>query len=201
MVLVIAVFIGLAAGLIRAWVNKTRYNAIELHYPGLVILAFVPQFIAFALPATRSSLPDSTVSALFGFSQVFLLAFSILNIRNNSFWPVILGVVLNILVISLNGGWMPISPGTVQKLIPNAPAGAWSIGNRLGTGKDFVLPVEATRLWFLSDHLMLPDWVPYKVAFSVGDVFMSLGVIWLLWSMGRTAEGSSKEFSHEQHLS
>lgn len=197
MILVFAVFIGLAAGLIRAWVNKTKFQVPELHYPGLVILAFVPQFIAFALPATRSSLPDVTVSALFSFSQVFLLAFSILNIRNKSFWPMILGVVLNILVISLNGGWMPISPETVQKLLPNAPAGSWMIGSRLGNGKDIVLAREATKLWFFSDHLTLPEWVHYGLAFSVGDLLMSTGVIWLLWSMGRKTKSTSKEFSHE----
>jgi hypothetical protein len=197
MILVFAVFIGLAAGLVRAWANKTKFNATELHYPGLVILAFIPQLIAFVIPATRSSLPDTVVSVLFVFSQVFLLFFSILNIRTTGFWPLIVGLVLNVLVISLNGGWMPISPETVQKLFPNAPAGAWSIGSRLGTGKDLVLPMEATKLWALSDRLTLPDWVHYGVAFSIGDVFMSLGAIWLLWSMGRKTEGTSKEISHE----
>lgn len=197
MILVFAVFIGLAAGLIRAWVNKTKFHIPEFHYPGLVILAFIPQFIAFSIPATRSSLPDETASALLGFSLVFLLAFSILNIRNISFWPMILGLILNILVISMNGGWMPISPETVQKLIPNAPAGAWSIGSRLGFGKDLVLPVEATKLWALSDRLTLPEWVHYGLAFSIGDVLMSAGAIWLFWSMGRKTNGTSKEYSHE----
>lgn len=197
MILVIAVFIGLAAGLVRAWVNKSTYRASEFRYPGLVILAFIPQFIAFSLPATRSSLPDNVVSALLGFSQVFLLAFSIFNIRNVGFWPMILGLVANFLVISLNGGWMPISPETVQKLLPNAPAGTWSIGSRLGYGKDIVLTVQSTKLWFLSDRFMLPDWVHYGVAFSIGDVLMSAGAIWLLWNMGKKTKESSKEFSHE----
>ncbi len=197
MILVTAVFIGLAAGLVRAWVNKSTYRASELRYPGLVILAFIPQFIAFSLPATRSSLPDNVVSALLGFSQVFLLAFSIFNIRNVGFWPMILGLVANLLAISLNGGWMPISPETVQKLLPNAPAGTWSIGSRLGYGKDIVLTVQSTKLWFLSDRFMLPDWVHYGVAFSIGDVLMSAGAIWLLWNMGKKTKESSKEFSHE----
>ena len=197
MILVFAVFIGLAAGLIRAWVNKTKFHAPELHYPGIVILAFIPQFIAFSLPATRSSLPDTTVSALLGFSQVFLLVFSILNIRNMSFWPMILGSFSNILVISLNGGWMPISPETVQKLLPNAPSGTWTIGSRLGHGKDLVLALEATKLWFLSDIFTLPEWAHYRVAFSIGDILMSVGAIWLFWSMGKKLMSKSKEFSHE----
>jgi len=121
MILVFAVFIGLAAGLIRAWVNKTKFQITELRYPGIVILAFIPQFIAFALPATRSRLPDAVIPILLIVSLLFLLAFSILNIHNTGFWPMIFGLLLNFLVISLNGGWMPISPETVQKLIPDAP--------------------------------------------------------------------------------
>jgi len=193
MILVIAVFVGLAAGLIRARVNKTTYRANELRFPGLVILAFIPQFIAFSLPATRSSLPDYIVSACLSFSLVFLLAFSIFNIHNLGFWPMILGLVSNFLVISLNGGWMPISPEAVQKILPNAPAGAWSIGSRLGTGKDIVLALESTKLWFLSDVLTLPEWMHFGLAFSIGDVLMSAGAVWLLWNMGK----KSKEFSHE----
>ena len=197
MILVFAVFIGLAAGLIRAWVNKTKFQITELRYPGIVILAFIPQFIAFALPATRSRLPDAAVPILLILSLFFLLVFSILNIHNTGFWPMIFGLILNFLVISLNGGWMPISPETVQNLIPDAPPGAWSVGSRLGYGKDMVLAVEDTKLWALSDHLTLPAWVHYRVAFSWGDVFMSAGAIWLLWSMGKKTESTSKEISHE----
>ena len=197
MILVFAVFIGLAAGLIRAWVNKTKFQITELRYPGIVILAFIPQFIAFALPATRSRLPDAVIPILLIVSLLFLLAFSILNIHNTGFWPMIFGLLLNFLVISLNGGWMPISPETVQKLIPDAPPGAWSVGSRLGYGKDMVLAVEDTKLWALSDHLTLPEWVHYGVAFSWGDVFMSAGAIWLLWSMGKKTESTLKEISHE----
>lgn len=185
MILVAAVAIGLVLGLIRARINKVPYAVVELRYPGLVLLAFVPQFIAFLWPATRSSLSDQLVSILLVSSQIILLVFSIFNIKKISFWPMIIGLVMNFTVILLNGGWMPISPETVQRLLPNAPAGTWAVGSRLRNGKDIVLHAADTRLWFLSDRLMLPDWVHYGVAFSLGDVFMSAGVIWLLWSLGK----------------
>ena len=78
--------------------------------------------------------------------------------------------MLNLFVILLNGGMMPISPETIQHLYPNASPGAWQIGQRLGVGKDIVLTISETRLWFLSDRFTLPDWIPYRVAFSLGDV-------------------------------
>lgn len=197
MILLVAVVIGLVLGLIRAWINKVPYAVIELRYPGLVILAFIPQFIAFVWPATRSNLPDQLVSILLVSSQIILLAFSIFNIKKTSFWPMITGLAMNFAVIVLNGGWMPISPEIVQRLLPNAPAGTWAVGSRLRYGKDIVLQVADTRLWFLSDRFMLPNWIHYGVAFSLGDVFMSVGVAWMLWSLGRKPEKQQKENKNE----
>jgi hypothetical protein len=50
--------------------------------------------------------------------------------------------------------------------------------------KDFVLPLADTRLWFLDDRFILPAWMNYHVAFSIGDVLIAIGAFWLLWSLG-----------------
>jgi hypothetical protein len=193
MVLVAAVITGLLLGIGRAWINKQEYRVYDLKAPALVLLAFLPQFLIFYLPSTRSRIPETTASILFVSSLTILIAFSLLNIRKASFWPVISGFLLNVAVILLNGGWMPISPQTAQKIMPAGSVDLLKIGQRIGYSKDILLTREETRLWFLSDRLTLPQWVNYGVAFSVGDLLLFIGIIWLLWSLGGKASVVHKE--------
>jgi hypothetical protein len=184
MVLLVAVFIGLLGGLIRAWVKNREYRFYELRFPILVVIAFIPQIIAFFLPSTRILIPDHYAPIILVSTQALLLLFSLLNINKFSFWPIILGFLANFIVIITNGGLMPISPETIKRLLPSASAELLKTGHRLGTGKDIVLNVKDTVLPFLSDRFVTPAWMHYAVAFSLGDILISLGVIWLLWSMG-----------------
>ena len=115
MVLVVAVLVGLAAGLCRARLEKREYRVYDLKAAGLVLLAFIPQFLIFFLPITRARIPNHTASILFILSLVILIVFSLFNIRRTSFWPITAGFLLNALVIMINGGWMPISPALVQE--------------------------------------------------------------------------------------
>jgi hypothetical protein len=193
MVLVAAVITGLLLGIGRAWVNKREYRVYDLKAPALVLLAFIPQFLIFYLPATRSRIPETTASILFVSSLIILIAFSLLNIRKTSFWSVTAGFLLNVVVILSNGGWMPINPQTAQKILPAGSVDALQIGQRIGYSKDVLLTREETRLWFLSDRLTLPQWINYGVAFSVGDLLLFIGVIWLLWSLGGKASEVHKE--------
>jgi hypothetical protein len=192
MILLIAVAVGLTAGFLRALVGKQPYRVYELKWPALVLAAFIPQYFAFFNPNTRTQLSGNLVSILLVSSLIILLAFSLLNIHKISFMPITLGFLLNFPVIMLNGGLMPISPDTVRKLLPGQDA-QWVVGQRLGYGKDIILQPEMTRLWFLSDRFMLPDWLQYPVAFSLGDVLIAAGVIWLLWSLGGKAKGKLQE--------
>lgn len=184
MILLTAVIIGLAAGVIRARIGRRAYQLPDLRLEWLVLLAFVPQIIAFHIPGINTQFPDEWIPVALIGSQIGLLVFVWFNRTRAGLLLLGVGLCLNFLVICLNGGYMPISPETVQWLLPDAPQGSWQVGHRLGTSKDIVTMVETTRLWFLSDMLRLTVSPNYRVAYSLGDVFISLGAFWLLWSLG-----------------
>jgi hypothetical protein len=196
MILVAAVLVGLIAGLCRAWIGKRQYRVYELKYPVLVLVAFIPQYFAFFAPKTRELLSNNLVAILLVCSMIILLGFSILNIQKPAFWPICIGFLLNFLVIALNSGFMPISPATVNKLNPGSDQ-TWMIGQRFGFSKDIILSPELTKLAILSDRFTITNVLGYNVAFSLGDTFIAVGVVLLLWMLGGKSKLKPKEIINE----
>ena len=184
MILLLAVVAGLIAGLTRAWIGKRIFQTPKLKLVWLVLLAVVPQLLSFNISGTSSFIPDNLASVILVSSQVLLSVFVLANLDMPGFWALGLGLGMNLLVIVLNGGWMPISPETVLRLAPEASPDTWQIGARLGMSKDIVLSVTEMRLWWFSDRYLIPMWLPWRVAYSLGDVLIAAGVFWFLWVQG-----------------
>jgi hypothetical protein len=180
-ILLPAVLAGLLAGLLRArWAEKT-WQPPELRYSWLALVAFLPQFFAFYLPASREHISASLAAACLIGSQAGLMFFCVLN-RNLPGMPVLAtGLFLNLLVITFNGGFMPLSTQAAAQLIPEHILQNIKIGSRLGTSsKDILLPFDAMVFPWLSDRLLPPAWFPYRFAFSIGDILIALGAFLLL---------------------
>lgn len=174
-----ALVAGLLAGLAWARWRGQPYQPPELQHLWLVLVAFLPQFIVVYFPITRSLFPDWLVVSLLLASQIMLLAFVWLNRRMMGMSIMLCGVALNILVMTTNGGFMPISPQTASRLVSQSNLRAVEPGSRFGT-KDILLQPEDTHFEWLADRFLPPSWFPYQVAFSLGDVFIALGAFWLL---------------------
>jgi hypothetical protein len=187
MILLVAIIVGLLAGLIRAWAGGRQLASPYFRLTGLVPAAFLPQLLAFYLPSPQGLWANHSVAAGLVGSQIMLLVFAWYNRRQTGFLLLGLGLALNLWVIALNGGLMPISPDMASRLNPDIPTYAWEAGSRLGNSKDVILPIAETRFWSLSDRffLALPAWFSYRVAFSLGDILIAAGAFWLLWAMGR----------------
>jgi hypothetical protein len=178
MILLIAIIAGVIASLARAQIRHRKLDPPNLRLIWVVLVAFGLQTVALQFGT------DNQVAISLVVSQAILLIFIWVNRHQPGLWLLGLGLALNLVVIVLNGGLMPINPEMVANLLPDASPDAWPIGNRLGSSKDIVLPIVETRLWWLSDRflLKLPS---YRVAYSIGDVLIAAGAFWLLWSMSK----------------
>jgi hypothetical protein len=178
-ILLSALLLGLLAGLGRARWRHEAYRAPNLRFIWLAVLGFVPQMAIAFLPATRDLVPDWLAPVALSASLIVFLIFIWAN-RLLPGMPVLFaGMALNLAVMLANGGWMPISPETASHLQGSWPIDAYHVGERFGQ-KDILLLPQNTRLPLLADRFLLPDWTPYHVAFSLGDILIAVGVFWLL---------------------
>jgi Family of unknown function (DUF5317) len=179
MILLLAVLTGFLVGLSRACWYKQAYVAPNLQAIWLAMIAFLPQLFIAYLPATHQLFADRFASANIVVSLILFLVFAWLNRQLPGMPILISGLLLNFVVIVANGGWMPISPQTAYLLVGKDILQFMNLGGRFGE-KDILLLTQNTHFEFLADRFLLPAWLPYKVAFSLGDIMIGLGAFWLL---------------------
>ena len=110
----------------------------------------------------------------------FLLYFTILNRKNPFILIMGFGFLLNGIVIIINGGVMPVSYNSA--IIIGLPKSA-----NIRTIGLYRLIDSNTRLWFLGD--IFPINLGLKFIFSIGDAFISLGLItFVINGMKKTKE-------------
>ena len=180
MILVLGIAAGWLCGLVRSRITDKPYRVPELKKIWLVLAAVLPQLLIFQIPFTAKWFSSSWAAVVLVASQLVLLIFIWFNRGRVGIKILGLGLALNLLVITLNKGLMPIAPETVLALYPEIPLSAWQIGFRPGMSKNILLPAGDTRLAWLSDSILLPEWFPWTRALSPGDLFIVLGVFWLL---------------------
>ena len=87
----------------------------------------------------------------------------------------LIGFVLNVIVMTANGGLMPLSPENAERVFSNERLVNIGIGDTLPYSKSVLLDVSQTRLEFLSDIIFVT--VPVKNIYSIGDVLLGMGVV------------------------
>jgi hypothetical protein len=97
----------------------------------------------------------------------------------------VLGLVLNLVVMVANGGWMPVTPETSSFV---HPARIVEVHARPPSSKNIVLARSETKLWILSDIIRLA--LPWeRTAISIGDALLIVGAAQFIFQA--TARGKN----------
>jgi len=155
------------------------YQPPELRAIWLAFLAFLPQFIVLYLPYARDRASDWLSAACLLSSLLCFLGFTWLNRRAPGMSILLIGLTLNLTVVAFDGGFTPITPQTAGQLVSENALPDLQPGSRFGP-KDILILPEHTRFEWLADRFVPPEWISYRVAFSLGDVFIALGAFSLL---------------------
>jgi hypothetical protein len=195
MILALAVVLGLIGSLIRYRSQVLSHIAsIPLRGAWLALVAVVLQWPLLQSPGgpvAQLGVPQ----ALFLLSHGLLLIFVWSNRKQAGILIVGLGIICNLLVISVNGGLMPITPETLTRINPGSIREEWSLDTHYGSSKDVIQLQEETRLWVLSDILVLPPPFPRPTAFSLGDLLIAVGVLVFLQGGISQPNAAGSQFS------
>jgi len=180
-ILLVAIILGLAAGILSSRLRHNPWQPPSFEWASLALVAFLPQFVAFYIPGLRSNVSDQFAAVCLTTSQIGLLIFCWIN-RRQTYMPILAaGLLLNLIVISANGGLMPISTATASQLLPADVFQQLQVGGRFSvSSKDILLDAQVINFPWLADRFLSPDWFSYRFVFSAGDVLISLGAFLLL---------------------
>lgn len=179
MILLVAMMTTILIAMLRG--GRLRdLDKLSIRWLWLPLLAFLVQAYMVFFPAERSEgLLTLRASVLAG-SYLCLLVMAWANRHLPGIRLIALGVLMNFVVMVVNGGYMPVTPEALvtaghQDLVHSMESGA-----RVASSKDVILEREETTLWWLSDVFVIPrDW-PLSGSFSLGDVMIAFGAFVLM---------------------
>lgn len=157
------------------------FLTISLRYSWLIPVSFLIQFLSIYI------FPNQLLIAVI-ISNIGLMLFCVLNFKHSGFKYMLIGIVLNQVVMVMNGGRMPVDINAAKILspqdVPALIAGEY--------GKHVALS-EHTYLNFLGDIFFLQYPYPRPIIISIGDIIFSIGVILFIYTVMVKSKKSSKE--------
>jgi hypothetical protein len=163
--------LGLLAGLLTGG-STQNLVARRLRWPLVVIAAFAVKELLIHTPlGTTNAAP-----AIFTVSLVILIAWTLWHWHElPGIGLVALGMTINLVVVALNGGHMPVVAAAAHLGPPQLQqTGVWAQYSLIGPG---------TRLPWLSDLILFPDPLGrlFPQAYSPGDIVATVGLTLVLF--------------------
>jgi hypothetical protein len=171
--IIYAIILGILIGYLMDG-KLDHLNSKPMHYKWTAFCALFIQVIIFSGFSFVESMPDSLIVTLHIGSYVCLLIFILANIRIKGILVIGLGTLLNSLVISLNGGYMPSN--SEQLKVETTVIGVDKL-QQSSTYNNVKGMTQSTVFPWLGDIFEMPSWLPFSNLFSIGDVFIAVGVL------------------------
>jgi len=178
--ILIALFLALLLGLMALGGRASDLTHVHLRWGWLAPLAFLMQAYLIFFPAERAGDLLSPRSLLLVASHVLLFVVIWQNRQLSGIKIIGMGLLLNFLVMIVNGGFMPITPETLARIGYDGNAAQLETGYIVGRTKNVVAEPGEASLWFLSDVMVIPRPFPIPTALSLGDLLIVLGVFLFL---------------------
>ncbi len=172
MIILVVLAASIAIALLRGG-SLGNLATLNIRWRGFILIGFLIQIIIFTPYWQEKSETRSLTQFAYLVSLCLLLVALAANQRIPGMKLITLGFFLNFLAIAANGGYMPASPSAFQmtKLPPLGPGEVSN--NSIGMTAD-------TRLPFLGDNFAIPKEFIFSNVFSVGDVLIALGAVYLI---------------------
>ena len=162
MFMLYAILLGLVVGV----ATRGRLGALgqlQFRWWPLAVGGLIVQLVLFSPLAEGVA----SVGPLVYVTSTAIVAVAVLtNIRQNrGFAVVAAGALCNLAAITLNGGFMPVTPEALAES-----------GRTAATGYSNSLASAQPALDMLVDRFVLPSGLPWANVFSVGDVLIAIGI-------------------------
>jgi hypothetical protein len=167
-ILILAILVALLRG-----GKITPLADLNIQWRGLILFGFLIQILIF----NDFWQKNLTLQPLSPFLYIASLVLLLIALAKNRAIPgmkiITLGFLLNSLAITLNGGYMPAS---VDALI----ASGWSHHEPGQINNNSIAAGPTTLLPFLGDIFAIPKGFIFPNVFSIGDVLIAIGAVYLL---------------------
>lgn len=147
----------------------TRWADLTLRWRGVVILGFLIQVLIFSRDWQSQAMLKPWTPYLYITSMSLILIALLANFHLPGIRLITLGLCLNLLAIIFNGGYMPASADALTLS-----------GHALQTTNNSIVMTSETRLTLLGDIFAIPKGLPFANVFSVGDVCLVIGAVYLI---------------------
>lgn len=168
--------VALAAILLAlAFGGKIRnLSRLHLRFWPIVFLSLIVQIVLFSGLITFSSI---WIQVLYVFSLFLLMLFVLLNIKVPGMAIIFLGILLNLIVILVNSGYMPAD---LQAYLKAGKVESAKVLENTGFLNNVRIASEKTHLNFLGDWMILPQPFQAAAVVSPGDLVLLSGLFYLL---------------------